>query len=223
MGISSQTARLILREHLHRPITGRILSIGRQTVHLTPEQALDMVRAELGILPLRGAQDIELDHSTRGAQSRRYIGDKAFYSLFTDAKYHCVDQSSYEGADIVFDICSAEIPSHLENAFDFIFDGSTLDNVFDPASAIRNLTKVSRNDGGRVFHVDRVSRRHNVYTAFALSWFHDYYAINNFRDCQVYLAQWDGDDQITSRWDFYHYCPLRSENDDFVFFGQDSW
>lgn len=92
----------------------------------------------------------------------------------------------------------------MADNFDFIYDGSTLDNVFDPAAALRNVVRLTR-PGGRLFHVNRASRAHNVYVAFALS-FHDYYSINEFDDCQVYLAQWDND-RITSRWDLYHYRP----------------
>ena len=221
MGIPSQVARLILREHLFRPITGKLLSIGRQTVHLTPQQAKALVEAELGIQLDVDALNLEVDTSTRSGRARGLISDRAFFSLFSDATYHCLDQSDYENADIVFDLCSPDIPPELEGRFDFVVEGSTLDNVFDPAAALRNLARFTR-AGGRLFHHNRASRRHNVYVAFALSWFHDYYSVNEFEDCQVYLAQWDAD-QITSRWDVYHYCPLQEHNGEFRFFGQDTW
>jgi SAM-dependent methyltransferase len=221
MGIPSQIARLILREHLFRPITGKLLSIGRQTVYLTPSQAVALVQAELGIKPDIDTDSIDIDQSTRASHNRGFITDRAFYSLFCDAEYHCLDHSDYEGADIVFDLCSTHLTSELEDCFDFVFDGSTLDNLFDPAAALRNLARITR-PRGRLFHKNRSSRRHNVYVAFALSWFHDYYSVNDFDDCQVCLAQWD-DDQFTSRWDFYHYSPLREHNGVIKFFGQDTW
>ena len=221
MGIPSQIARLILREHRFRPIAGKLLSVGRQTVYLTPRQAIALVEAELGIRPDIDPADVEIDNSTRASHDRGFITDRAFYSLFSDAEYHCLDQSDYENADIVFDLCNPSLKLELEGSFDFIIDGSTLDNVFDPAAAMRNLARIAR-AGGRLFHLDRSSRRHNVYVAFALSWFHDYYSVNEFDDCQVYLAQWDGD-QSTSRWDFYHYRPLREHDGTVNFFGQDSW
>lgn len=221
MAIPSQVARLILREHKFRPITGKLLSIGRQTVFLTPPQAISLVQTELGIQldidPLR----LEIDVSTRASRGRGLISDRAFYSLFSNLEYHCLDVSDYEGADIVFDLCSPDLPAELDNGFDFVFDGSTLDNVFDPAAAMRNLARMTTSDG-RLIHLNHVSRRHAEYVAFALSWFHDYYSINEFDDCQVYLAQWD-DDQITSRWDLYHYNPLREYDGTIKLFGQDSY
>ena len=220
MGLPSQLAVVVLREHRHRPITGRLLSIGRQTVYLTPEEAVALVRCELGIEPCSHPASLEIDTQTRGASGQALITDRAFYSLFSDAQLHCLDVSGYEGADIVVDLCSP-IPAHLEDQFDFILDGSCLDNIFDPAAAIRNLARLSR-PGGRILHADRASRRHNVYVAFALSWFHDYYAVNAFADCQVYLAQWDGN-PLEARWDFYRYEPVREQDGRITYFGQDRW
>jgi SAM-dependent methyltransferase len=221
MGIPSQVARLILREHRFRPIAGQLLSIGRQIVHLTPEQAISLVSAELGTRLDIDPHSIEVDTSTRSSQGRNLISDRAFFSLFTDAQYHCLDQSAYEGADIIFDLCNPDLTAGLVGNFDFIYDGSTLDNVFDPAAALRNLARMARS-GGRLFHVNRTSRIHNVYLAFSLSWFYDYYGINQFDDCQIYLAQWDKE-QIKSRWDLYHFRPLQEHDGLIRYFGQDTW
>src|ERR1700756_864460 len=122
MGLSSQAARLIVREHRFRPITGKLLSVGRQTIFLTPPQAVALVEAELGTRRDVDIANLEIDTSTRGARERGFISDRAFYSLFTDATYHCLDQSAYGDADIVFDLCSTKPPAELENSFDFIIE-----------------------------------------------------------------------------------------------------
>jgi SAM-dependent methyltransferase len=221
VGIPIQIARLLLREHRFRPITGKLLSVGRQSVNLTPRQAISVVEAELGTPLDVDPLSLEIDTSTRAATEQGFISDRAFYSLFTDAEYHCLDQSDYENADIVFNLCDSSPPLELESSFDFIVDGGTLDNVFDPAAALRNLARIAR-PRGRIHHHDRTSRIHNVYVAFALSWFYDYYSVNEFEDCQVYLAQW-GDDRLRSRWDFYRYNPLRERDGVTGYFGQDTW
>jgi hypothetical protein len=221
MGIPSQVARLLLREHRFRPISGKILSIGRQTVNLTPRQAIFVVESELEMHLDIDPLSLEIDTTTRGASDRGYISDRAFYSLFTNAEYHCLDQSDYENADIVFNLCDPSLPTELESGFDFVVDGGTLDNVFDPAAGLRNLARLA-SPRGRIHHHDRTSRIHNVYVAFALSWFHDYYSVNAFDDCQVYLAQWD-DNVLRSRWDFYRYNPLRTLDGVIGYFGQDTW
>ena len=220
MGLPSQLAAVLLREHRHQPIEGTFLSIGRQTMYFSPAEAIALVTHELGAPPPLPAHALEVDQSTRGSAGQPFISDRAFYSLFSRAEYRSLDISAYEGADIVADLC-APIDSALVGRFDFIFDGSCLDNIFDPAAAIRNLARMLK-PGGRIVHVERASRRHNVYVAFALSWFHDFYAINDFADCQVYLAQWDGE-QPRARWDFYHYEPVRMRHGQPSYFGQDCW
>jgi SAM-dependent methyltransferase len=170
--------------------------------------------------PRGQADSLEIDRDTRGSMGHDFITDRAFYSLFSDALYRCLDISDHEGADVVIDLCG-RLPPEMEASVDFIIDGSCLDNIFDPAAAMRNLTRMLK-PGGRIVQVNRASRRHNVYVAFALSWFHDYYAINCFMDCQVYLAQWDGNPN-EARWDFYHYEPVRSQHDRITYFGQDCW
>jgi len=220
VGLPRQLAVALLREHRYRPIEGALLSIGRQTAYLTPAQACDLVISELGMPPLVELGAIELDSATRGSFGQTLITDRGFYSLFSRAKYRCLDVSEYEGADILADLCGP-IDSALHGRFDFIIEGSCLDNIFDPAAAIRNLARLLK-PGGRILHIDRASRRHNDYVAFALSWFHDFYAINEFADCQVYLAQWDGE-RLQARWDFYHYEPLGLRDGQLTYFGQDCW
>jgi SAM-dependent methyltransferase len=220
VGLPSQLAVALLREHRYRPIEGALLSIGRQTTYLTAAEASALVSSELGMPPLAELDAIEVDSMTRGSFGRALITDRGFYSLFSRAKYRCLDVSDYEGADIVTDLCG-QIDPTLHKQFDFIIDGSCLDNIFDPAAAIRNLARLLK-PGGRILHIDRASRRHNDYVAFSLSWFHDFYAINEFVDCQVYLAQWDGD-RLEARWDFYHYEPLRMRDAQLTYFGQDCW
>lgn len=221
MGIPSQIARLLLREHRYKPIAGSFLVIGRQTVQLTPAQALSLVEIELGIKPSVCADDLEIDTSTRASSGQRYITDRAFLALFSGAQYHCLDQSGYEGADIVFDLCNPDLPAECQGRFDFIYDGSSLDNVFDPAAAIRNLARATR-AGGRIMHLNRTARMHSDYLAFSLAWFHDFYSVNNFQDCQVYLAQREVDEP-QPRWDFYRYEPVLERDGVVSFFGQDQY
>jgi hypothetical protein len=221
MGLPTQIAVLILREHLHRPITGTILSIGRQTVFLSPTEAIQLVEQELGIAVDIAPDALEIDAETRGGEGKSYITDRAFYGLFAkEISYRCLDVTNYEGADIIADLCKP-VPPALDGMADFIIDGSSLDNIFDPAAAIRNLSRMLK-PHGRILQLNRASRRHNVYVAFALSWFHDYYSVNAFDDCQVYLAQWE-DNQLSARWDFYHYSPIREWSGRLAYFGQDCY
>jgi len=216
MGIPSNMAQILLREHNYCAFAGDLLSIARQTVYLHPASAIALVKHECGKLNV--GHFIESDDATRGSADQDYITDRSFYSLFCGMKYISMDVSGYEGADLIWDLCQP-IPCELEDRFDIIYNGGCLDNIFDAATAIKNMSRMLR-PGGRIFHLERSSRVHHAYLAYSLAWFHDYYALNNFADCKVYLTLWDNSRE--SPWDLYYYNPLMTKGDGTLeFYGQD--
>lgn len=187
MAITKQMAQLILAEHAYKPITGHALLLGRQTIFMTPDEAQALV-LEQG-LPIRAEATIEYDTKTAVAHDKGYISDTSFFSLFSDAKISVCDVSDYEGADFIFDL-SGELPADIMSQFDFIYNGSVLDNVFDPAGCMRNISRMLK-PNGRVFHYEGLKHSGLVYLKFTPEWFFDYYAINNFKDCQAYVLTYN--------------------------------
>lgn len=59
-----------------------------------------------------------------------------------------MDFSDYEGAAILQDL-NRPVPAKLENQFDFIFDGGTIEHVFNVPQALENLFKMLK-PGGRL-------------------------------------------------------------------------
>ena len=66
MGITPLHAQLIVREHRRRPLPATVHLLGRQTVLLTHEQAIGILKS-LGVAPAEAA--IEMDKQTRGGQA----------------------------------------------------------------------------------------------------------------------------------------------------------
>ena len=183
MGIHPQTAALMLKEHHYRPISGDLLTIGRQSVLLTQKAAERLIKAE-GVA-LRPECKIEIDHSTVWGVPDT-VNDRSFFSMFSDATLRALDVSDYEGADIVHDL-NKPLPEKLNGIADFIFNGSVLDDLFDPALALRSLTAMLR-PGGRIMQMESGSQHGGAFLAYSAEWFWDYYAINNFADCKVFLV-----------------------------------
>src|SRR5262245_58444774 len=132
MGLGTEAARLILSEHRQRPITGKVLMIGRPATWFSAELAMQLIEAEG--CRINPGVPIEIDQQTVAAKSdphERWISDKCFFRLFCDAEVLAVDVSDFEGAEIVHDM-STPLAQDLEDKFDFVFDGSSLDNIFDP-------------------------------------------------------------------------------------------
>lgn len=186
MGIAPYVAEAIIREHKYRPIRGDVLLLGRQTMQFSPQHAADMVRAA-GLVPAALPDDDSvIDRQTWEAEGQTYIRDDAFFRLLGVPAIRALDHSDYEGAEIIHDL-NTPIPAYLENTADFILDGSTLDNLFSPSTAIQTVARMLR-PGGRFLSVNMQSFHLNPYTLVSPYWFIDFFSVNRFSDCRVYVT-----------------------------------
>lgn len=184
MGINGLSARMLLAEHKYRPITGKLVTIGRQSIGLTGEE-MDSTLIECGVPKRHHAY--EIDTKTVGvSRERPYITQESFFASFCDAKVISVDVSDYEQAEIVHDM-QDDLPEGCRGIADFIFNGSCLDNIFDPAAAIRNMSRMLKPEG-RVYHFEQGNSHPTAYLKFSADWFMDYYALNQYADCKVYIV-----------------------------------
>jgi hypothetical protein len=204
MAITSHLAGIILAEHKHKPIEKKILLIGRQSVFLTVAKAKSLV-SDAGIF-LNKNRCEKCDSETRD-RNDKFIEDKSFFSLFTDASVDVMDVSEYEGANIIHDL-QKPIGREYYNQYDFIYNGSCLDNIFDPVQSNKNISLMLK-DGGRVLHYESGTAFFGSYLMFSPDWFFDYYAINNFFDCKVYLCTWE-DSFHDNFWSIYQYQPFHN-------------
>jgi hypothetical protein len=197
MGLSRQMARFVVREAKHAPIRGSVLLIGRQTISLTPERFSDLMREEN--MPVDPAIPVTLDTTTQKGTGKGYISDAYFFKALGADTVTAVDVSDYEGAEIVHNL-DTPIPAQLEGKFDFICNGSVLDNMFNPIMGLNNISRMLAS-AGRVIHFEHASNTvNNAYLQFSPNWFFDYYAVNEFADCKAYIALFY---DLSGPWDFY--------------------
>jgi Methyltransferase domain len=81
------------------------------------------------------------------------------------------------------------IPDSLAGVADFVVGGSTLDNVFDPAQYLRNISRMLR-PGGRLFEVNHGNNHQRPYVILPPPWYFDYFVVNGFADCRVYVLEY---------------------------------
>jgi SAM-dependent methyltransferase len=129
-----------------------------------------------GDLVLIGRQSIECSTLT----------DQEFFASFCDARFHALDVSEYEGADIIHDL-NQPLPEELVGCADFVFDGSCLDNIFDVGNAMRCLSRLLR-PGGRIVLMEHGTAIQGALMTFSPEWFFNFFAANDYADCQVYLG-----------------------------------
>jgi SAM-dependent methyltransferase len=188
MGLANYILEGVVREHCHRAIAGPVVQIGRQTFELTvPEATGLLMRYGLSVDLFRG-EEVEIDQYTTQVHQtgKPFVSDRAFLGALGIAEVHAVDHSDFEGADIIHNM-NQPIPPSLAGIADLILDGSTLDNVHDSATALMNYNRMLR-PGGRLVSINAAKPDvQGAYTGMAAEWFLDYYAVNNYTDCRVYV------------------------------------
>lgn len=183
MSITRHLAEMMLVEHRHQPIQGEVLLLGRQTVWMTVGEAEALVeKVGLKIRP-EAFREISTIPNQFG---RDLISDTSFFSLFSDAEVKACDVSDREKPDFTFDL-GRGVPDDLLGRFDFIYNGSVLDNVFDPVACLRNTARMLKPDGV-TFGYEGIAHSGAAYLKFDPEWFFDFFALNGFADCQLYAA-----------------------------------
>lgn len=190
MGISLACAQLLAEEHRRRAFSGAVLQLGRQRCAFDP-----------GVFN-RWCKD----HGITLAQPMPEgapADDKTFFRALGFSDVQSLDRSDFEGADVIADL-NEPLPAALAARFDMVFNGGTLEHVFDVRAALSNVHHLVR-EGGRAIHVAPASNQldHGFYS-FSPTLFADYYAANAWEIPVSYVFQardWE------SPWTVYRYDP----------------
>jgi len=188
VGLGYHLVEALIRESLFKPIDGDVVMIGRQTVYFTPAQFVALLQShgvETGSLQ---PEHICIDSQTLNrlpGEGQSWIADTELFRILGAKRVLALDHSAYEGADIIHDL-TKPVPDRLRGCADFVIDGSTLDNTFDPALTLRNYCDLLR-PGGRLLAGNMYSNHNLPYVILPPHWYIDYFAMNNFADCKVYV------------------------------------
>ncbi len=132
--------------------------------------------------------------------------DTLYAAIAPDLHVDVMDVTDYEGANIIWNMCEPG-PNHLFRTYDLVFNGSVLDNIFDPAQAMRNMTQLLA-PRGRVIHIEMASNLLFEYLIYSTDWFLDYYVVNGFYDCRIYVCTFNTVDELCyGPWSIYAYSP----------------
>ena len=185
MGLGLQVVDAIGREHAYSPIKGDVLFIGRQATYFTPAGLAAQLRSYGHVVD---PSAIEIDRTTvhRLSGYGEIVTDRSIFHALGVDSVRALDVSPYEGAEVVHDL-NRPLPDNLKAIADFIVDGSTLDNVFDPAMTLRNYAQLLR-PGGRLVAVNALNTRDGAFTICSPDWYLDYFVANGFSDCKVYVC-----------------------------------
>ena len=137
-----------------------------------------------------------------------------FELWFKDLEHiEVLDCSEYEKAGIIIDL-NLPIDTILHKKYDFIYDGSVLDNIFNPAQGIANVHKLLK-PGGRFASVNAMNFLPGAMSSLSCEWYYAFFAQNDYKDAHVYLNALPINESVNSYnnvFDWYSYSPTYTPN-----------
>lgn len=140
MGIDVASFNYILKNK--EKVKGDTLQLGRQGLHFAGYMAgkakeklsVDLFRMYCPTIPF-----IDLVEGCDGHTEK-------FFSVIGAKTVDSIDYSPYERATIVHDL-NKPVPKELHNKYDFIYDGGTIEHIFDIKACMDNVKKMLKVGG----------------------------------------------------------------------------
>jgi hypothetical protein len=210
MGCPLPVLRWLAQEHRRKPLRGPVLTLGRQCVYATFAEVTEMLREE-GIAPHPLPPGMSERTNLPGWRDRPeagYTSDRAFFHALGGLETRAVDSSDYEQAEILWDL-NRPVPAEHHGRFGTIFDGGTLEHVFDTRVALENVARMLR-VGGRAIHTNPASNyvAHGFYQ-FSPALYYDWYAANGFTDPRCLIVEQPTWTQVGRGWRAWAWDPAR--------------
>jgi hypothetical protein len=140
MGVEYYTTRFLLQAKARGHSFGRVLTIARQNLLLTPRE-LEKLAREFGFAP----SDLT---STQPPSALTYV-EPLFTNLLKAPEVESIDASKYEGATHIHDM-NAPLPENLRARYDTVLEAGSLEHIFNFPIAIKNLMEAVK-PGGSIF------------------------------------------------------------------------
>lgn len=167
----------ILKESKRQPFTGHVLFLGHPDIYFDYQHLLRM--AKIARVSLDMSVPIKPSPKPDFAAKQYLAGDTVFKMLGFE-QISVLDYSDFEGANIVFDLNSTELPSELIGKFDVVVDHGTLEHVFHLPNALSNIHRLLKTGGRAITSSPSTNFLDHGFYMFQPTLFVDYYAANNW-------------------------------------------
>ena len=179
MGLPLATAIQVIRVCETLSEKKSVCVLGVQKINFSVRDIIKLEKTLQSKIDLNFLNHLKIDEKLDQDLFFKSIGFKKVYSL---------DNSDYEGAEIIYDLNKPINEKTIKNRFDFIYDGGTLEHIFNIGEAIKSLSKLL-NKNGIIFHCNPTNGfiDHGFFQ-ISPNFFRDFYLKNNFEilSCLIY-------------------------------------
>jgi SAM-dependent methyltransferase len=137
MGLDINSIHFLLAARRRGARFDHTIMLGRQGLNIFPQKVAELFEAE----GLPAAK-------FRAAGPDCAYAEPVFEALGAK-EVDTLDNSDFEGARFIHDL-NVPVPDSLKNRFDTVYDGGTLEHVFNFPQALKNCMEMTR-EGGRVY------------------------------------------------------------------------
>ena len=178
MGIDATLAYFIARTTLRAGVSGSVCTLGVQDLRADDRQIAAALAAA--------------GHDAPGA------GPDLFARLGFD-RVETLDVSSYEGCTHLVDLNDPGVPVSLRERFDVVYNGGTLEHVFDVRAALRNIFELLRVGGIAIHVVPSCGWLDHGFYQISPTLLTDYYGANHFELLDARVLACTGPDAYVVR------------------------
>lgn len=193
MGVDVESVEVLALARARGVDFGSTLTLGAQSWFLYADDLSATLRSFGDSCSVGDAQEVLRRNASR---TPRRPEASAIFEYFGAETVDEMDMSDFEGASIEHDLNLA-IPSDLHGRFSFVYDGGTLEHVFDVKTAIDNMMRLVA-PGGHLMSVVPANNQmgHGFYQFAPELYFRTFCPDNGFETLYVFLK----DRGIRSHW-----------------------
>jgi len=178
MGIDINTSRFLISAYEDGVKFGKTLTMGRQNLYAT-ESEVEALKSELQ--QINANKEYEL--SPRGFT-------EPMFEAFNTTELLSMDKSDFEGADFLHDM-NFPIPEDYKEQFDLIYDGGTLEHIFNFPVAIKNEMEMVKVGGHLVLQTPTNNwSGHGFYQFSPELYFRVLSEANGYRIKRMVIFEW---------------------------------
>ena len=200
MAITKAAASLLFELKTTQTIGGTICQLGRQTILVSTDK-IRKVAKSFGVDSKATSEELPWT----GNADDVYLFETLGYD-----KVESIDADNFENASYVMDF-NLEVPDEFHNRFDAIYDGGTMEHIFNLPQVLKNIHKMLK-PGGMIMHLSPSHNHvdHGFYM-FSPTFFYDYYKANNYEIVRTNILEYSPN-PMNPTWKIYNYESLSLEH-----------
>lgn len=166
MGISRTSSKLIMRSPID--FHGTVCQLGKQNIRFNSKQLM------------QDAEKVRFSIKSIPNFKRGVVANELYFNTLGFNQVESIDISSNAEPSFVEDLGEDISNTKLLKNFDLIFDGGTLEHIFNPEKALNNIKKMLKLNGHIIHQVPCNNLVEHGYFQFSPSYLKQFYEQNNF-------------------------------------------